>query len=376
MTKNLIAIAVLLILGIVVYYNFRSEPSPEKKQAAAAIRAVPAAEVDTIRIERYDGQGEDATKETSVLKKEDAKWSLVEPVKYAAVESAVERMVDALAELKVIDIISESKANHEKFKVDEKNGVIVKALSGDRELASLIVGNARSNVTFVRLPNSDNVFRVQGYLRSTFDKSPDSLRDKTILKFNLDDVGKVTFINSAGEFAYEQKAEGESQQKEFSPIGIEVNNFDAARLKTIVRSLSHLNAREFLDERLPVDQTGLGEDADKIVIETQEEGKPIISQLLLGKEDEEKRQTYVKTAGSDQVFLVSTSMLKDFRSKADDFARTDEDLKKEEERKANALKAQGAPGMPPAFSAPGNQQIPPDVMRKIQAQLNQQKKAP
>ena len=63
------------------------------------------------------------------------------------------------------------------------------------------------------------------------------------------------------------------------------------------------------------------------------------------------------------------------KAKKDDFARTDEELAKEEERKKKARKAAANQAMQvPAMSGrPGTQQIPPDVMRKIQAQMAKQK---
>ena len=84
---------------------------------------------------------------------------------------------------------------------------------------------------------------------------------------------------------------------------------------------------------------------------------------------EEDKKTYVKTSESDQIFLVTKSKVDRLRIEADDFARTDEEVAKEEERRKKA-----AENPPPAMSGtPGTQQIPPDVMRKIQAQMaNQQ----
>ncbi len=377
MAKNLIALVILAALVVMALLVFREKPSEEKKKAAA-IAAVPEVRLDTIRITRREGKDEDATIEKITLKKKDGLWRMAEPVDYVVVEGTVKRMAEALAGMKVVDVISENKENHKSFEVDKDNGIEVVALEGNTELVHLIVGKSKSNMTFVRLPEKDEVYRLQGYHRTTFNKSVKNLRDKAILKREQDNVKKVTFTSEKGELVFETTSEGE--ETSLKPVGAEIENFNETKAKGIVRSLTNLSAREFVDEALTEEQTGLGADASKAVVEIQKSGEsaePETVTVFIGKDLEEDRKTYLKTSLSDQLFLVSTSTTDRFKVAAADFARTAEEMKKEEERKKKA--AQAPPQMPPGMMGGmggmgGNQQIPPDVMRKIQAQMAKQGK--
>lgn len=377
MVKNVVAIAVLVILGAVALIVFTGRSSDEPKETAAAIAPVPADKLDTIRIRRYEGAEDKAVLEDLTLKKKDGVWRMVAPVDYPITEGSTKRMEEALEGLKVIDIISENKDNHGSLEVDDRHGIEVTALGGEKELAHLIIGKSKSGMTFARIPGKDEVYRIQGYHRTAFNKSVQSLRDKAVTDLELENINKVTFANPGGELVLARSGEG--AEATVAPEAVEIQNFDETKAKSLVRSAIKLSARAFVDEDLPVEKTGLGEDAAKFVIETASSGEAGPVTVWLGNDLEEENQTYVKTSNSSQLFLVSKSQAEKLRTaKKEDFARTDEEVAKEEERKKKAAEAAAQRGsQPPAMAGmPGTQQIPPDVMKKIQEQMAAQKKAP
>ncbi|MCP4606934.1 MAG: DUF4340 domain-containing protein [Proteobacteria bacterium] len=364
MSKNIIAIVILVVLGAVAFLVLGERPSEEKKKTKAAITPVPEGQLDGIRIVRREGKDDKAVTEKIVLKKKEGAWTMTEPVDYAVVEGPVNQMVDAISDLKVIDIISENKSNHGKFEVDEEKGVEVTALEGDKELAHLIVGKSRNGMTFVRVSGKDEVYRIQGYHSGTFNKSVKNLRDKSVLKRDLKNVTRVTFTNEKGELMLER--EGEEEDVKFVPVGAKIENYNESKAKGVVRALVGLTARDFVDEALPVEKTGLGDDAARVVVEIQGSGAPDIVTAWVGNEAE-KNQAYIKTSESDQLFLVSTSTVDRFKVGSDDFARTDKELEEEKERKKKAAEAAAARGNN-QFPAVNTQHIPPDVLKQLQAQ--------
>jgi hypothetical protein len=369
MLKNVIAIAVLVILAVAVLLIFRERPSDEKKDIASAIAPVPAEKFDTIRIKRFEGRDDDAVLENVVLKKKDGVWRMAEPVDYAITEGSATRMAEALGELKVIDVISENKENHANFEVDDRHGIEVTALEGEKELAHLIVGKSKSGMTFVRIPGKDEVYRIQGYHRTAFNKSVENLRDKSVTDVDLVDVKKITFANTDQELVLERTGEG--SEAGISPVGAKIKNFDETKAKNLMRSAVKMNARAFVDEDLPPEKTGLTGDAAKLVIESASSGEPETVTVWIGNDQEGKQQTYAKTSVSNQIFLIAKTTADKLKVKKDDFARTDEEVAKEEERKKKAAEAAVERGaqVPAMSGSPGTQQIPPDVMRKIQAQM-------
>jgi hypothetical protein len=361
MGKNLIAGGILVVLAVVALIVFREKPSVEKQKVMAAVDPVPEGRLDTIRISRTEGDGDKAVKENIVLKKKDGKWRMAEPVDYAVDERSLEQMTKTLAGLRPADIISEKASSHEKFEVDDKKGIDVTALQGEDELAHIIIGKARDSMTFVRLPGKDPVYRFKDAFRYQFDKSAKVLREKTVIDIKQENIQKVTFKHDGKELVLEQasaESEGEEAKKKIQPVGVEIKNFDEKKAKGVFRALAKITARDFVDEKLPDETTGLGPSATQVVVESMQDDKPVTTTIFVGKDTGEDNQTYVKTSASEQVFLVGDFTTKRFRATADDFTRTDEEIAKEEESRKKAAEAaakRGAVnpgGMPPGLAAP------------------------
>ncbi len=376
MGKNLIAVAILIVLGVIALFVVRDRPSSKKEKAASAIASYSVDKLDEVRILRTEGTGEAAAKENIVLVKTGDTWKMVEPIAYPVEENPVEYLAETLGKLKVIDIISDNKSKHALFGVDEKLGVEMVALQRDKQLLHIIVGKSTGNFTYVRLPESDEVYRVLGSHRRDFDKSATSLRDKTVLDLKVADIGKVTFIGKHGELVLARE-EGKAGAK-LQPVGVQIKNFNESKAAGILRTVGRLRTREFVDSALPNEQSGLGDDADKIIIELTGSGEPETITLWLGADKEENKVTYLKTSQSDQLFLIMTAIADRIRVAADDFARTDDELAKDEEQKKKAG-ANGMPGtaMPQGMGGTpgGQQQIPPEVMKQIREQMARQQGA-
>ncbi|MDD5309717.1 MAG: DUF4340 domain-containing protein [Deltaproteobacteria bacterium] len=376
MNRNIVALAVLVVLALVAFLVFR-KPVDGPQKPVDVLRPVPADKLDGIRVVRTEGKGAQAKKEEIVLAKGKDGWRMAKPVPYAVTATSVEAMVKALAELKVVDAIAENKSRHQALQVDDEMGVEVTALQGTTELARFVVGMTTSDMTFVRLPGKDTVYRVTGSLRTAFNKSAGLLREKTIFDLDKDSVTKMAFTNAAGELAVERNGEGE--QAAWTPVGAEIANFDSKKMDGIARSLAQLTTRDFQDAPLGPETTGLTEGAAKVVFDAAKAGQKGTFTLWIGNNLDKERETWVKTSISDQIFLASTSMIERFKAKGDEFARTDKQVAEEAEREkkaaeARAQRGQGAtppPGMgwAPGAGPPGGGQIPPEVLQKLRAQM-------
>lgn len=398
MTRNIIAVAVLLGLGIAAFLVFRESPEKEERKAEvrATLKPVARGDVDRIEVIRHEGSGDTLREELIVLERAGDAWRMLEPVEYAVNQTSVDRMLDALGELKVIDVIAENRDRHRVLEVDGDLGIEVTASGKGEELAHFIVGVSRKNMTMVRIPGSDTVYRATGSFRVTFNKSAKNIRDRTVTRLDRGSVTRLEIVNEKGELALVKKGEKPSEREGmapmpiYEPVGVEVENFDERKAAGLANSLTGLTARDFVDEDLPDDVTGLGEGAVKVEFEASRGDEKGTYTLHIGKEKEGDRLTYVRTSLSDQVFLVSSHMVQRYGVTAQDFARTDEQVKKEEEARAAAaahgeshrqhaemlekMKAQGQsmPGAPAGAPGQGQQQIPPEVMKKIRAQIEQQ----
>lgn len=372
MKKNLIAIAVFALLGIATAVLFLRPDGKSGLADPSKAPIVPLAkdQVDSIRIERTDGLGDKAVQENILLSKTDGAWRMAEPVDYAVETSPVERMVELLSDIKYVDVISQNPAKHAELEVSEDKGVKITVSGGGKELLGLLIGKTASGMSYVRLPGSDEVHRVTGYLRGAFNRSAKTLRDKKITSLDPESVSKVEVSHAGQQLVLESKLDGET--KTVSPVGANINNFNEDSAKALLRTLATLSAREFVDEQRPIEETGLDETATQLIMTAKTGEEEKILTLLVGKDTEDGSQTYVQLEGQPQVFTLSKSAAEKLRVTPSSFARTDEEMAKEEERRQKA--AESAINMPPGGmpgmgGMPGGGQIPPDVMRQIQAQM-------
>jgi hypothetical protein len=363
--KNLIALGILVVLGVIALVVFRERPVEDKEKLADVIKPVSLDKLDTIKIKRMDGIGDKAKPESYTLKKKGDKWRMSEPVDYKVVQSTVESMTRTLSELRIVDVISEKKEKHGKFAVTDKGGIEVVALSGKDTLAHLILGNARNGFTFARLPKKDTVYRLKGSFRFNFDKAARMVREKEITKFDIKNLKKITF--KKGEESLTFIKDGDENSDDIKPLDVEIPNFDESKAKGVVRSVGSLNTLDFMDEKQPDEKTGLGEGATKITIEATKDDKPYNATLLIGKEDEELKKTYAKVTRSDQLFLISSYTAKRLNFQASDYARTDEEMEKIKKRDEKAKKnAADKPAGPPGAGGPGGMQITPEMLKQMQ----------
>jgi hypothetical protein len=347
--KNLIAIVILVVLGIVAVITFREKPNTEKEKVESAIKPVDQSKIDTIKVNRFEGRDDDRKPESYTLKKIGETWRMVEPVDYPVVASTVDSMTKVLGELRVIDVISEKPSSHEKFEVDKEHGVHVTAMSGSETLVELIVGQNKAGITFVRLPKSDKVYRLKGGIRYNLDRSIKTLREKAIVKIEMDDLDKVVFTQKDASLTLAREGEGSSVT--VKPVGTEIENFDNNKATGVVRSGIRLHAVDFVDEKLPAETTGLDETADKYVVEGKKDDKPYTVTVFLGKKKEDKSQVYTKSSESDQIYLISNFTAERLRAKAADFVKEEE--KKDDEKPAQKKGPKLGKGGPAAAKPAG-----------------------
>jgi len=230
-------------------------------------------------------------------------------------------------------------------------------------------------MTFVRLPGADTVYRTHGTYRNTFNKSVKNLRDRVVIHLDKDSVTRATFTNERGMLDVERKdVDGGIR---YLPVEAEVKNFDWRKAKGAVNAIVALTTRDYADEPLADDITGLGEGAARVEFEATNNGKVGKYTIWFGKTDENKRLTYAKTSVSDQIFLIAAHVAARFITDLKDYERTDEQVvAQEKQRKAAeehaAMHRQHA-GQPSRVGAPANnQQIPPDIMKKLRDQMKAQ----
>ncbi len=258
------------------------------------------------------------TKDRNVkLSKDNDSWVVATADNYPADPSAVEEMLGTAKDLKMKRIASKSAEKYSQFRLDEE-GVEVKMFGvGEDALAHFIVGKPGPDYvfsTYLRKVDRGEVLLVEGSIKSSFDKGSRGWRDREILKFESDQVQRLTLVSEEnGEISMQIQENGDWQI-----IKPEVASAKKDAVDRIIRGISDLSADDFAEKK-ELKEYKLDEPPSKIMIDLKDGTSRI---LLVG--DKSDRQYYVKSEGKDTIFMLS-------ESKVDRIFKSLEDLKAEVE---------------------------------------------
>lgn len=159
--KTLIAVGVLAVLAIVAVVVLRQ---PEKGETVGEKpRPVPklaAGLFDTLTVTKGTS--------TTTIKREGDKYKMTAPGAFAADDNAAKSAFEVLEKLEFGNVVSDQKAKHAEFEVDDK-GLKVVVKKGEQVLAELLVGKSVGGNTLVRVPGKDDVWQALGSIKYNFD---------------------------------------------------------------------------------------------------------------------------------------------------------------------------------------------------------------
>lgn len=114
-------------------------------------------------------------------------------------------------------LVSKKKEKWNDFNVDDSTGTKVKVMAGDAVEAELVFGRtgfsqssggmfSGSAYTYVRRAKDSEVYTVEGFLESQFNRSFDDWRDKSFLRLKRDSIDRIEFhYPSDSSFVLEKK---------------------------------------------------------------------------------------------------------------------------------------------------------------------------
>ncbi|MGW8187318.1 MAG: DUF4340 domain-containing protein, partial [Desulfobacterales bacterium] len=139
-------------------------------------------------ITRIDINGPDGT---ISLNRADDSWTIGEQ-KYPADRAKVSQMLDAISDLSLTAMMSESK-DYVRYDLTDKNKISVKAWAGTTPERDFDIGKVGPSFrhTFVKLAGDANVYQAQNNFRTTFEEGVEDLRDKSVLSFAASDIQQI-----------------------------------------------------------------------------------------------------------------------------------------------------------------------------------------
>jgi hypothetical protein len=195
-TKILIIVLVVLAAIFALSRVFR-QPGLESNLRKTLV-SVDTTKVTEVRIQPSSNR-------TSEIKlfKEGKNWNVVADKQKSVTDLAsVKSMLGQLLDLRTQRLASRKKEKWETYNVGDK-GTHVTIYEGSKKVADLNIGktgfvqngNGRFGgaYTYVRLSDENEVYTVDGFLESQFNRSYNDWRNKAFLRLNRDDITKLTF---------------------------------------------------------------------------------------------------------------------------------------------------------------------------------------
>jgi hypothetical protein len=298
--KTLIAIAACAVLGIGAAVALRQ---PEKGEGAVErqrpLAKIDAGALDTLTITRAGA--------TTTLTKDGETYKVTAPVAAAADSAAVKSAFEAVAALALGDLVTENKAKHAEFDVDDAKAIhlVAKAQkAGGAVLADLLVGKSTGAGTMVRLAGQDQVWLTSSSLRPALDKAPADWRDRTIATFDAADAQLVTVKTKDGGVAIAKnsgtkESGGVDDKWDLVTSTPKIDKLDNSIPAGLVSALSTFKTNDFADGAKPAD-TGL--DAPALTATVTLKGGKAVTVLVGNQKGGE--DFYVKKSDAPQVYLV------------------------------------------------------------------------
>jgi hypothetical protein len=183
----------LVVVALVVYLTTRSANHDEEDLPQPA-------KIETAKVNRLVVT--DKENPPVALVKKDEKW-FIEPQGYAADGIKAKNMVNAVAELALTALVSESK-NYDRYELTPQTRISVQAFGdGGARLRAFDIGKAAPTFqhTFVTLDGDSKIYHARGQLRNTFEQNVEALRDKSIFDIDKEGITSLTIQKQGKQLA-------------------------------------------------------------------------------------------------------------------------------------------------------------------------------
>ncbi|HEX4341436.1 MAG TPA: DUF4340 domain-containing protein [Polyangiaceae bacterium] len=340
--KLIFAVIVLVALGGAVALQQKSQTADAAAHSVegetASLPKLKITEDDIKKIDKVDmtrgGDSDTSPRENIVLvKKGDEDWDLEKPTAAKASASTVKSMLDDLKRLEVKELIDSSKDSYAKYKVSDDKALHAVFYKGKDVVLDAYFGEDGSRGQMTRIAGHDAVYAVKGYSSYTFNKDAKSWRDKTILKFEENDVVKVSLEDANGSFTFDKT--GDDWKAKFAkPKGTpaDLDKFDKSKLESLIRAYKALSAADFGDGKTAAD-TGLDKPLATLTFGMKDGGKTAVT---FGGTAESNR--WIQKSGSEQIWSVSSWAGDWATANVDKFQKTEEKKDADKDKKDDKKK--------------------------------------
>jgi hypothetical protein len=306
LTSTLILVVVLAGLGAYIYFVDSKKPRAGADGSSTVkekVFTVDAAKINELRI-TYTG-------ESTLLKKDNSGWKIVEPAPMEADPPEAIGVATALSNVEIVRVVDDNPADLEQFGL-AKPAITVEYKGEGGVSGTLKLGNknATQGEMYALKNNDKRVFLVSSFNETSFNRTSFDLRDKKILKFDRDKADSLTLAKGAESI---EMARSGSDWKIVKPVP---SRGDYSAIEGFLTRLSSANMSKLLEQDAK-DLAKYGLDKPSMTITIGAGSAKTV--LLVGKT--ENNETYARDASRPMVFTVDSTLQGDLNKNFDDYRK-------------------------------------------------------
>ena len=306
LTSTLILVVVLAGLGGYIYFVDSKKPAASADGSSATKEKVFTVEADKINELRITYQGE-----SSLLKKEDGGWKMIEPAPIEADPPEAIGVATALTNVEIVRVVDENATNLEQFGLaNPQITVEFKADGGASGTLKLGNKNATQGEIYALKNDEKRVFLVSSFQETSFNRKPFDLRDKKILKFDRDKADSLVLAKGANSIELSRSG---SEWKVVKPVP---SRSDYSAIEGFITRLSSANMSKLVEEK-PKDLAKYGLDKPSMTVTIGAGSAKTVLEVGKAKDGE----TYARDASRPMVFMVDTTLQGDLDKNFDDYRK-------------------------------------------------------
>lgn len=305
------AFAVLLVLVL----------ATRERQVSVGVRKLELPKLEAAQVTALEFTGA----RSATLRKEGAGWVVLDPAKpdtkYAADESLVTGVIDALGEVKNPEFITDRTERQADYELDDAKGLKLKVIQGGPAV-ELVIGKASKNGgVYLRKAGSNDLFSYQGRLGWVVRKELKEWRKRQIVALKAEELSQLVLRSKEGEAvtlkAGSSPGEWSLAEGTQTPAGF---RFSSQVAHQVAQQLAGLYAQDFLEGDAAADSaTGLADAHDSVEAQLKD-GKNVV--VHLGRQPDAKDGSgtvAVRVDGDAQVYQLAQYAASQLRKRLVDF---------------------------------------------------------
>jgi hypothetical protein len=304
LTSTLILVLVLAGLGGYIYFvdNKRTDTGIDGGAAKSKVFTVEADKIDEVRL-TYNG-------ESSLLRKTDGAWKMIEPVAADADTTEASGLANSIANLELNRPLDDNPKDLAAYGLAKPQMEV--SFKAGTVTGQFAIGDKTPTMgdMYAMKPGDKKVFLISSFQESNFNRKPFDLRDKRILKFDRDKADSLTLMRGTESL---ELARSGSDWKVVKPVAA---RSDYSGIEGLLSRLSSSNMSKLIeDNAADLKKYGLDKPAQTITIGT----GSARTVLLVGKT--ENNDTYAKDNSRPAVFTLDTTLGDDLKKNFSEYRK-------------------------------------------------------